>query len=344
MLRHPFARAAAGLLASLLCGTVFNAIGVPLGWLMGSLAGGMLATNILGLGKDYRSVRKTGQLLLGVATSGVMTEDVLQTIVGLLPLMVVAAVLANLVGLAFSIPLMRFAQLDRLTALLASLPAGATEMAAIAADFGGRVEQVIVAHTLRVLLVVLMVPLFIGFTGVSLTPAEGATGTMGALLLCLVGGVVLAYLAEKAGYLNAYIVIPILFGSVLVAVGLPVAPMPGVFVILAQVLIGYSLGSRLQFSRFAKVVQLVLVSGLCSIGLVTVTILLIAPVLSRLAGVDLTTTVLASAPGGLGEMIVSAKLTGSVVGVVAGFHIVRATVTNMFFPALILRLAGAGRG
>lgn len=343
MLQSPLIRLSAGLFLSLFCGAVFTYLNIPLGWLMGALAGGMLATNIFGEVKEIRALRKTGQLLLGVATSGVMTEDVLQTIISLLPLMVITAILSNLVGLAFSLPLMRFAHLDRLTALLSSLPAGATEMAAIAAEMGGRVETVIVAHTLRVLLVVLMVPMFITVSGGLTVLTDDATGTVWALVLCLVGGAFLAFLAEKAKFLNAFIVIPILFGAVLVACGLPVAPMPKALVILAQILIGYSLGCRLNLERFAKVSRLVIVSGFCSIGLISATILVLAPVLSRLAGVDLTTTVLAAAPGGLGEMIASAKFTGSAVGVVAGFHIVRASITNMFFPPVILRLAGVDR-
>lgn len=310
---------------------------------MGALAGGMLVANILGASKEFRSVRKTGQVLLGVATAGVITADVLQSIVSLLPIMVATAIVANLVGLAFSVALMRFAQLDRLTALLASLPAGATEMASIAADFGGRVESVILAHTLRVLLVVLMVPLFISIGGNLPKVIENATGTIPALMLCLIGGVIFAFLAERAKFLNAYIVVPILFGAILVASGMPIAPMPKEFIILAQVLIGYSLGCRLQLGRFAQALRLVIVSGACSIGLIMVTILVIAPALAAYTEFDLTSVVLASAPGGLGEMIASAKFTGASVGVVAGFHIVRASITNMLFPPLILRLAGVAR-
>jgi uncharacterized membrane protein AbrB (regulator of aidB expression) len=50
--------------------------------------------------------------------------------------------------------------------------------------------------------------------------------------------------------------------------------------------------------------------------------------------------VLGVAPGGLGEMIASAKALGVASALVAGFQFVRSFLTNMIVPPLLLRFAG----
>jgi len=53
---------------------------------------------------------------------------------------------------------------------------------------------------------------------------------------------------------------------------------------------------------------------------------------------------LGTAPGGLGEMIASAKVVGASAAIVAGFQFVRSFLTNMIVPPLIIRVGKPNNG
>jgi uncharacterized membrane protein AbrB (regulator of aidB expression) len=128
---------------------------------------------------------------------------------------------------------------------------------------------------------------------------------------------------------------------VLVALGLTVAPIPPPLLVLAQVLIGYALGTRLHVARFAELPRAALAATLGSIALISAMIFALAPAVAFWVDMLPITAALGVAPGGLGEMIAAAKISGAAVGVVAGFQFIRSFLTNMIVPTLLKR--GLGR-
>lgn len=338
-------RAFAGLALSLVLGGGLDATGVPLGWLLGGMLAGATTANALGPHGHVRILRRSGQLLIGAATAGVLTQQMLGDAVGLVPAMIAVAVIANLVGFLMAIPFMRLARVDRTTAILSVLPAGMAEMASLASELDARVEVVTITHTIRVCLVVLFVPLLVGVTGSgSLTvPFEVHQGSYWTLGLCVLGGLALARLADTFKLLNAYVVVPMALGATLVAAGLSVAPMPAPLLVLAQILIGYALGTRLELRRFAHLPRIALVGGLAGVALISAMVLVVAPLLSGLTGLAPISAALGVAPGGMGEMIAAAKVSGAAVGMVACFQFIRSFMTNMLVPQLIVRGLGLPR-
>lgn len=218
------ARQLLGALLSVAFGGALTLAEVPLGWMLGALAGGAMAANFSTVSPGTRRIRRAGQLLIGAATAGALTPDILRQITAMLPLMLAAAILANMAGVLLALPFARLARVDRTTALLASLPAGMAEMTSLAEDLGARGEVVAVVHMLRVVQVVVLVPLL-----VNLAPGEALTeiraeGSIAALLVCLGGGWLVAQGASRVGLLNPHVVAPMILGVLLVAWGIPVAP------------------------------------------------------------------------------------------------------------------------
>lgn len=329
---------AGGLLAAALGGWLFALAHVPLPWILGAMVASAVWTNTVGAGGRTRYVRRIGQLIVGAATGAVLSPAVLGDMLGLLPAMLAAALIANLGAVLLAIPLARLAGVDRLTALLSTIPAGMSEMASLAREVRARVEVVTVVRTIRVVLVVGVIPFLFGFSGdvASTLVTEGST--LAATAACVVTGALLAFAGGRVGMLNPWVVMPMVAGVGLVAIDLPLAPMPAPLLVAAQICIGFSLGARLRredFARAPRAAAAGLVSGSVLVGAM---IFGAAPVFAAWTGLDRASLALALAPGGIGEMIASAKALGAGAALVAGFQFTRSFLTNLVAPALILRL------
>ncbi len=317
---------AGGLAAAAAGGALFHALGVPIGWVLGALLGAAIWSNTTGRGGLGRQARRAGQLVLGCATASILTPALLAEMAVALPAMALAALVAILVALGFAPTFARLADVDRKTALLSVLPAGLAEMAGLAQDRGARVEVVTLAHTIRVTALVLTLPVLVGAARQPLPPAEG---DLRVTLVCLGLSLVLAWAMNRAGFLNPWIVLPVIVGAALTLAGFRLAALPPWAIVAAQVAIGGSLGARLQVDRFARMPRVLGAALLSTLLLYAGTALVLAPVCWWVYDIDLATFALALAPGGLAEMLAAAKAIGAAVPMVLGFQLLRSLVTNL---------------
>lgn len=329
-----FAAAGAG-------GAIFALVGVPLAWILGAMTGAAICANTVGPARNTKIARRSGQLILGTSAAAVLTPEILTDMVRLLPVMVGVALLAIFVGVVAAGPFAAIARVDRTTALLAALPAGLAEMASLAQERGARSDVVTVTHTLRVFAVVTIVP-FVLATFAASTPADEVLARPDALgwlslLTCVGLSAAISLLAGRIGMLNPWIVVPMVVGAVLAALGLPIAQMPQLLLIAAQILIGGSLGAQLLLTEFARLPRVLVAAALSSALLGLVMIVLCGPLLAVLLGLDLLSLSLALSPGGFGEMVASAKALHAQVTIVVGFQFVRSLLTNLAAPFLIGR-------
>ena len=335
---------AGGVLASAVMGWVFSLAGVPLAWILGAMAGSAIYANTVGLGGKTKYVRRTGQLLVGAATAAILTPDILGQLWTYLPAMIAAALVANLLGVLLAFPLQKIARVDRKSALLATLPAGMSEMASLARETGAQADVVMVVHTLRVVMIVVLVPFLFGIDRAAATAVADPSATYLALAACAVGGLVLSLVTSKLGVLNPWVIMPMAVGILLVSVGIPIMPMPGWLLVVAQVLIGFSLGARLKKDDFARVPRAALAAVICSGGLILFMVIGFVPILRLFVDAAPVSLALGVAPGGLGEMIASAKALGAASAVVAGFQFTRSFLTNVIAPPLLVRFATSPKG
>ena len=68
------------------------------------------------------------------------------------------ALFALALGYLSGFVLARMARIDRTTAVFASVPGGAAEMSVLGERFGARVDEVAAAQSLRMMLVVVVIP------------------------------------------------------------------------------------------------------------------------------------------------------------------------------------------
>lgn len=345
-------RIAATLAAAVAGGLLCVWLGTPLPWMLGPLfTTALLGTAGVRLAASNR-LRNVGQGTIGVALGLYFTPEVVAVLPRLAPALVAGMAWALLLGYAFyrwllwRNPEMRA---DRAGVFFASAIGGASEMALLAERHGGAVDRVAAAHSLRVLMVVALIPFAFQLGGVMgadpARPAEAMLRPVGLawLALAATGGV---WLFGRLGVPNPWVLGPLGTTAVLTALGVPLSALPAWASPAAQVFLGVALGSRFTpaFARAAP--RWFTAVALGTLGMIAGSAAF-AWALARLAGLHPATVMLGTSPGGIAEMCITAKVLQLGVPVVTAFHVTRYVAVSMLTGTLyrweLRRLAGRAR-
>jgi membrane AbrB-like protein len=317
-----------GLGIGLIAALAFVAVHAPLPWLTGPLLA-LAACRVSGIGcAAPAGGRQAGQWIIGTALGLYFTPAVGAIVLRLWWLLLAGAFFALALGYLCGYVLTRFARVDRTTALFASVPAGAAEMAVLGERYGARIDEVAAGQSLRLMLVIIVIPWIFAALGLhgadtfqaGMTEIRGP-GLFALLALTLFGSLLL----QRTGLPNAFVL-----GALAVAIPLTIAEInlsavPRWLTNAAQLLLGCALGARFEQSflrrapRFVgAVVVSVILAMLLSAGF--------ALIVSAVIDLHPATLVLAMAPGGIAEMSITAKVLDLGVPVVTAFHVTRVVV------------------
>ena len=180
---HFFLRVVLTLLLALAAALACVVLRTPLPWMIGPLVATALMS-MTGLPTEsWVPLRNGGQWVIGTALGLYFTPAVTALVVSLWWAIGLAIAWALMLGLGFAAVLHRLhaprlPQVEpkamRATAFYAGAVGGASEMTLLAERAGGRTDLVAAAHSLRLMVVVLVIPFGLqasGLTGVDLTPA-----------------------------------------------------------------------------------------------------------------------------------------------------------------------------
>jgi membrane AbrB-like protein len=319
------------LLALLLCagaGAAFAALRLPLPWMIGPLLA-MAACNFAGAQlRAPRGGRALGQVVIGTALGLYFTPVVGREVIAHWPLLLLAAAVAVFLGVLGGWILSRASGVDSTTAFFASVPGGAAEMTLLGERFHARPDRVALAQSLRILVVVIVVPFALTYSGAhgsdSFAPAALPLHWQGLAVLLAIATAV-ALLLDALGMPNAF-----MFGPLAITIGVTVAEvqfssLPGAFTNSAQVLIGCALGARFERRSLESAPRYV-AGVLASIAAAIAVAVLIAAAVALLAGLSIASLVLAMAPGGIAEMCITAQVLQLGVPLVTAAHVARVVV------------------
>ena len=338
-------------LALALCavaGVLFARLRLPLPWMIGPLLV-MAGLNFAGARlRTAPGARQVGQVIIGTALGLYFTPAVTREVVSYWPLLIGAALFAVVLAWACGWFVSTTTDTDRTTAFFASVPGGAAEMAVLGERFGARVDRVALAQSLRVLTVVIVVPFALTYGG-----AHGADAYRPApvpfdvpRLALLLGMAALAGGAlELAGTPNAFMFGPLLAAIALTANEVQLSSVPSVAANAGQLLLGCALGSRFE-RQFLRGVARYVVAVVASIAIAIGCAAVFGAALAWLVGLPTPSMVLATAPGGIAEMCITAQVLQLGVPLVTAAHVTRVLVL-ITTTAPIYRLArymGARRG
>lgn len=306
-------------------GYAFSLLGVPLAWLLGSLA----VVAAVGLGGFKLAMppggRQVGQVLLGCAIGLTFTPQVAAYVAGFLPVMIGAAFLSIGYGVLAGLALRRTSGTDPATAFFSSVPGGVVEMSVLAERHHGDTASVSLAQSLRILLVVTTIPpvvTLLGLTGSDPFELVVLPFQPLGLVVLLAGCAALGWLGGRRKIANAWFLGPMLVALVVSISGTVLSGVPTELVNFAQVVMGATLGLRYQRDRVIALRRFLapaLLSTVILVGLNVAT----GVVIGLAVGLPPVTIALAISPGGMAEMSITAKILHLGVPIVVAFHVVR---------------------
>ncbi len=320
----------------------------------------MLATAACSLaGWPTRSadeLRNAGQWVIGTALGLYFTPQVGELVLGLWWAIVLGIVWALALGYGFGLwlhhrhadQLMQgvdphHANAVRATSYFSGAIGGASEMTLLAERAGARTDLVAAAHSLRLLLVVILLPFGMQWfqahwglhVNTALLPGPREAQWPGLLWLAMVtggGALVMRWLKRTN---------PWFMGAMLVSMGLTLSgqqwsAVPKELSNAAQLVIGISLGVRFQkeFIRTAPQWMLSVLVGSLSMMLAAAGL---GWVLAEATGLHPATMILGTAPGGIAEMAITAKVLELGVPVVTAFQVCRLVAVLMLVSPLYHR-------
>lgn len=322
-------------LVGLAGGTLASLIGWPLPWIIGSLLAVIAARCSGWLITEMPGGRKTGQWLVASAIGLHFTQTVFAELLGHFAVILLGALLTLLLSL-IGILVLRRAGLDRATAFFASMPGGASEMVNLAQRHHAETAKVAAAHSLRLLLVVLLIPAIFTWRLPPIAPPIPAPVDWSWLAVLLPGGALLAWLWGRLGQPNPWMLGPLTVCAVAsVSFDLHLG-LPDGLGQIGQWLIGCALGCHFDRSFFrsapgflARILLFCLLAMLAAAAL--------GQGLGWLAGESQNALMLGMMPGGITELCLTAEALQLSVALVTALQVLRLFLV-MFLAEPLFRL------
>lgn len=309
------------------------ALRTPVPWMIGPLVATSAASI---LGRPTRSVaplRNAGQWAIGTALGLYFTPQVTALVAGLWWAIVLSIAWALALGWLFGLWLDRghaarmggTRRQQRATSYFSGAVGGASEMTLLAEREEGRTDLVAAAHSLRLLIVTLSVPVAIsaaGLHGLDATLPGPRTVHWDKLPLLLAATGIAALLMQRTGRANPWFMGPLLAAMGLTMGGIELSGLPSWLTNAAQLVIGVSLGVRFR-AEFVQTAPRWLASVAVGTLVMIAACAAFAVALGWLTGLHWATMILGTAPGGIAEMAITAKVLQLGVPVVTAFQVCR---------------------
>ena len=328
-----------GLAVGAFAGWLMSRVHAPIPWMLGPLTTlALLRVAGVRVGAPPGG-RQVGQWIIGTSLGLYFTPQVVREVAGWWWLIAGGAVFAIGLGYIGGILLARWARIDHTTGVFASVPGGAAEMSVLGERFGARVDRVAAAQSLRILIVVLVIPFAYAALGVhgadAYVPGTTTFDGFGYLLL-MAATLAGSGVAQRLGLPNAFVLGSLAVAIPLTAAHIDLSATPMLASNAGQCLLGCALGARFEpdFLKGAhRFIIAVAASVLVAIGLSAV----VAAVAAELTGLYPATVVLGMAPGGIAEMCITAKVLQLGVPLVTAFHVTRVVVLLLVTAPLFAR-------
>ena len=306
----------------------------PLPWMIGPLLVTAIISMLGAATESWTPLRNIGQWVIGCALGLYFTPQVVGLVASLWWAIVLGIVWALALGLLFGGWLYRVhhgpgpfhvAGLSRITTYFSAPIGAASEMTLMGERHGAQTDLVASAHSLRVLLVTLIIPFGFQWAGLhgldTSLPGARLVNGLGLALLALLTGLG-CWGMLKLKRTNPWFIGALTASLLLTACGVTLSALPQPMTNAAQLLIGVSLGVRFRRS-FVHLAP----RWLGSVALATVAMIALcagfAWLLAQFTPLHWATLLLGTSPGGIAEMSITAKVLQLGVPVVTAFHVTR---------------------
>ncbi len=331
-------RTPATLVAGLLGALLFDALALPLPWLLGpmTVAAGLGRAGLaLGVAEPVRvAALPVVAVALGACVNTGLTMR-LDALVLTVPVVLASVLAAGAASIAW---LRRRGGLPTVTAFFAGVPGAVNQVMVLAPPAGASMPTVGMVHGTRLFLVLGVVSVAAttlndgSFSGAVAGEPSSLLDVLLLILCCVAGPPVAARLRLRAPIMTG----PLLLSAGLHLLGLTSAQVPSPFLPLAQLVIGAAVGARfgrLPFAALNAEFRLTL----HMMGAMLAALTAVAAGLAWITGVPLAACLLILAPGGFGNMTLVAIAIGIDPAFVALHHVLRVMMLYSLVPWLLRR-------
>ena len=318
-------------------GASLGLMGVPAGWLSGSIlavAGASLAGRPMYI---PTLLMRAIFVLIGISLGAVVTPETLHGMATYpisIAVLLLAMTVISVVGAAYLQLVHRWSRVD---AYLAAAPGGMSQVLALAIEFGGDLRAIAIVQSIRVVVIAVGLPTGLSLLGLVGQPVSRASGALSIavldeLAILVAVSSILAIIAHRVRFPGGLLFGAMISSAVLHGTGLIHAVMPWWVANTAMVAMGAVTGSR--FANTSPRLLLNFVAAAFGSFAVAVAISAVfAAVLISLLSVRAGEVMIAFAPGAVDAMMLLA-LALSLDPVYVGAH----HLTRIFFVSLTMPL------
>ena len=316
---------------SIPAGALLAWVETPIPWMIGPMVA-VAAVNLLG----FRAFalpygRQMGQVILGSAIGVYFTPPVLIALGANAFPILITTLSAFAIGGVGALVMSKVSGVDGKSAFFSSIPGGSMAMANLAEKYGATMPPVAVAHSLRVSILVIVIPFGLTYGGIHIEPSTFRpefTLNYSILIPWLAGGFVLGELSERLRFHNGCLLTPLFLGAILALNGVTLSEIPSWLTDFAQLMFGLILGERYERAFFAKHKLFIPFALVNAVFIISASVA-VALSVSWAFDLPLATMIIATAPGGMAEMAIVAQALQMAIPTIMAFHLFRIIIVNM---------------
>jgi hypothetical protein len=325
---------------------LFRALHLPLPWLLGPMTAGLVASMARLPLQAPPVIPVAMRTVLGIAVGASITPELLSRLPDMALSVALVPVMTLVIGLIGVPYFRRICGFDPPTAYYAAMPGGFQDMVLFGEEAGGDPRALSLVHATRVLAIVAIMPLLVtGIWGRSLSDppdlpiADVPMHELAVMLACAAVG---WWGAWRVGLFGAAILGPLILAAAASLAGLIHSRPPAEAILAAQFFIGLGIGTKYCGVTVTEL-RTVVAAGLGFCVIMTAISALFAEIVVQLGIAGPVEAFLSFAPGGQGEMVVLAIITGADMAFVVTHHLVRLVVVILGAPIFARRLGTAAR-
>lgn len=314
---------------------LFNYLGVPAGWLLGSLLVSIIWSLSFKKNRLNKNIFSFGLALIGVNLGSMLDFSLVKFSLHQFGASIIIGVMSIILGgLMLGFLLHKLTHLDLKTSIFSFIPGGASVVLGVAESQKADLRIVAAFHSARLILFVSIIPLFVGFNQTSsakINLIEELTtfnfSTLGLVLIVLVSFLFYLRFPLPAGALLYATIITVVL-NLFVDVETPL-----LIAGIGQVLIGATIGLRFDINSI-RTLWRIKYAGLTLLFLFIGVSLSVGLFFSKATHVDVWSSILGWIPAGAGEMSSTAILLNLDETVVITIQLIR--MYAMYISLLII--------
>lgn len=317
-------------------GGFFAWLAMPAGWLSGALVATALAA-LLGAPVGVEKNTRLGvYMILGTSMGSAITPETLRGITTWPVTMGVLVASVPVMMVAVMAYLEKVAGWDRRSAFFAAAPGALSTVLVMAESSGADTRRVVFGQSLRLFVLVALLPAAIGGLGhepSGTLPITPVVPDMTSFLTSLGVGIFGGLLAERSRFPGGAMVGAMLASALVHGFGLIEGRLPDIFLIIGFVVLGANTGSRFAGTRVATLRHF-LVDSLAALAIATAIALAFAVLGAWLSGEPLPKVLVSYVPGALEAMTIMAFVLGMDPAFVAAHHLMRFLGLALAIPVI----------